>query len=84
MTPFKYELEEALADQIKRIMDRSKPKISQTRLAKEIGISRETLNNYLNGKREMPLPILLAIADHLRVSLSELSHMAQNQVQDYK
>lgn len=41
--------------------------ISQADLADNIGLGRSTLYRYLRGRRDMPVPVLIAIADVLRV-----------------
>ena len=42
--------------------------MSQAKLAAAVGVGREAMNNYLNGKREMPITIFLRVADTLGVT----------------
>lgn len=48
--------------------------VSQSTLAKQIGVSRSTICNYENGHREKPsVPVICAIAEVLGVSPEELT-----------
>lgn len=80
MSTFQYELEEAIADQILVIAKRADPKITQTDMAKAANISRESMNNYLSGRRGMPLPVLLAVCELLGISLNDLASRAYAQL----
>jgi len=42
--------------------------MSQAKLAAAVGVGREAMNNYLNGKREMPITTFLRVADTLGVT----------------
>lgn len=72
-------LEEAINDQILSRARRHEPRITQGELAEAAGISRESMNNYLRGRSSMPLPVLIAICDHLGVSMHDLVKAADTQ-----
>lgn len=42
--------------------------MSQAKLAAAVGVGREAMNNYLSGKREMPITVFLRVADTLGVT----------------
>lgn len=42
--------------------------MSQAKLATAAGVGREAMNNYLSGKREMPIQVFMRIADTLGVT----------------
>ncbi|WAM36617.1 helix-turn-helix domain-containing protein [Caldicellulosiruptor acetigenus] len=46
--------------------------ISQYALAKELGISRQRLSNYENGKRRLPVELAIHICRILNVTLEEI------------
>ena len=80
MTTFTSELEAAIADQIQVIARRSDPRITQGDMAKAAGVGREAMNNYLTGKRAMPLPVLLNVCELLGVDLNDLATRAYAQL----
>lgn len=43
-------------------------KMSQAELARRAGVGREAMNNYLNGKREMPVQVFMKVAEALGVT----------------
>lgn len=47
-------------------------KMTQTELAKEIGISRTNLAQYESGVRKVPLNIILTFSNYFNVSVDEL------------
>ena len=49
--------------------------LTQTALAKELGITYVILNLYENGKRFPKISVLKKIADYFKVELSELRKM---------
>ena len=59
----------AIATVIKTEMAAHKPRLSQGDLAARVGISRETMSNYLTGKREMPVPVFFRIAEQLGLTV---------------
>ena len=42
--------------------------MSQAKLATAAGVGREAMNNYLSGKREMPIKVFMRVADTLGVT----------------
>lgn len=61
----------AFAEQLRKI--RARRSISQSELAKRIGVSRSAICNYENGNRENPsFPIIVALANALDVPINEL------------
>lgn len=72
-------LEQAISDQILTIANRKDPKVNQTELAEAAGITRESMNKYLRGRVAMPLPVLIAVCDHLEVPLRRLVALAEAQ-----
>lgn len=80
MTLPKTDLEGAILDQIILVMNRVTPKVSQGDLAEHAGVSRESISNYLNGKRAMPLGVLVAICERLGVSMTDLVNRAYSQL----
>lgn len=42
--------------------------MSQAKLAAAVGVGREAMNNYLGGKREMPILVFMRVADALGVT----------------
>lgn len=42
--------------------------MSQAKLATAAGVGREAMNNYLSGKREMPITVFMRVADALGVT----------------
>lgn len=78
MTPFASDKEAALVQQLAAQV-RAK-RITQAELAKAVGISREAVSAYFNGKRSIPLPVLLAACEQVGVELGTLVRMAEAQV----
>lgn len=56
-------------------------RISLNELAEAAGIARTSLYKYLDATRDMPVPVLIAIAGHLNVETSELLRRASNRAQ---
>lgn len=46
--------------------------ISHSVLAKKVGIKHETLNNYLSGRRKMPLEIAIRLMLELHIDMNSL------------
>lgn len=51
--------------------------MTQTRLAKAIGLERATLSRYLHGHRDMPMSTFRSLAEQLGVQGSELMSRAE-------
>ena len=51
---------------------RLRRELSQAEVARAAGITQASLSNYENGKRDLPLTTLLAVAQALNVSLGDL------------
>lgn len=67
--------EAALATQIKiELVERG---MNQKDLAEAVGVGRPAMNLYLTGKRSMPMPTFLAVADAFGVSPRELLERAE-------
>ena len=54
---------------------RLRRELSQARVARLAGITQASLSNYENGKRDLPLTTLLAVARALNVSVGDLLDM---------
>lgn len=59
----------AVSTVLKTEMAAHRPRLSQGDLAARVGISRETMSNYLTGKREMPIPVIYRMADELGLTV---------------
>lgn len=46
--------------------------LSQVDIARRAGVTQASLSNYENGKRDMPLSVLVGVASALNVSLGDL------------
>lgn len=68
-------LERALATVIR--MELAGLGMSIAKLAEHAGVSRETMSNYLNGKREMPLPVYFKVSEALKIGPRELMRRAE-------
>jgi DNA-binding XRE family transcriptional regulator len=51
---------------------RTKAKISQSELAKKIGVSTSSISSYENGSKAPPLTTAIAIAEYFNISLDQL------------
>lgn len=54
--------------------------LTQAQLAEKVGIGREALNAYLKGKRKMPFPTYLRIADALGLTPAGLAELAETRL----
>ena len=54
---------------------RLRRELSQAQVARLAGITQASLSNYENGKRDLPLTTLLAVARALNVSVGDLLDM---------
>lgn len=45
---------------------------TQSSLAKELGVSQQSVSNYENGSREPPIAILIALSDLFGCTIDEL------------
>jgi transcriptional regulator with XRE-family HTH domain len=54
--------------------------LTQAKLAENVGIARETLGNYLSGKREMPMPIFFKIASALSITPRQMFELAEKRL----
>lgn len=52
----------------------------QPELAKRSGVSTSSLHRYLNGERDIALPVLVEIASALNISVGELVARAQRRL----
>lgn len=72
-------LEAALAHQIKvELVDRG---MEQQDLAGAVGINRVTMSNYMTGKRSIPMPVFIKIAEALGLSPQALMQRADARIQ---
>jgi transcriptional regulator with XRE-family HTH domain len=69
---------EAIATVIR--MELAGRKMTQAELAGQVGIGREAVNDYLNGKRKMPFPTFVRIADVLGFTPAELASVAEKRI----
>jgi len=51
---------------------RRRKKLSQSELAAELHVTRETISYYENGKRNPDIPMLLALSEYFNVSVHYL------------
>lgn len=56
-------------------------KMSQSALAKEVGVGREAMNKYLGGKSEMPIQTFMRVADTLGVTPQWIFQEADRRMQ---
>jgi DNA-binding XRE family transcriptional regulator len=61
-----------IGERIRAIRERSAPKLSQAKLAKQLGISRASVVNIEGGRQHAPLHLLWKIACSLDAELSML------------
>lgn len=67
--------EEALATQIRiELVERG---MTQKDLAEAVGVGRPAMNHYITGKRSMPMPTFLAVAEALGLSPQVLLQRAE-------
>lgn len=57
-------------DELKILMITNK--VTQKKFAEEIGISQQTLSNYLNGKTQPDFDLLIKFADYFNVSIDKM------------
>ncbi len=57
---------------------RKKAKISQLKLAMDLGISQNTISRYETGEREADYQTLIALADYFDVSIDYLLERTDN------
>ena len=69
---------QAMATVIK--MEMTANGLTQAKLAEAVGIARETLGNYLSGKREMPMPVFVKISVALNLSPREMFELAEKRI----
>lgn len=78
MTSFGEQLESALALQVKvELVERG---MDQQALAEAVGIERATLSRYMTGKRSMPMPTFIRVAEVLGLSPVELMGRAEARI----
>lgn len=59
---------------------RKKHKISQLKLAMDLGVSQNTISRYESGKREADYATLVQLADYFNVSIDYLLERTDNPV----
>lgn len=57
---------------------RKAKKVSQVKLAMELGTSQNTISRYETGEREMDYKMLIAIAEYFNVSIDYLLERTDN------
>lgn len=72
------EIQAAIVTQIKAEMAARDWK--QPELAKRSGVSTSSLHRYLNGERDIALPVFVSLADALGLSFMELVARAQRRL----
>jgi plasmid maintenance system antidote protein VapI len=75
MTTYGDRLEAAVATEVR--VELAVQRMSQKALAEAVGVGREALNNYLNGHRDMPMPVFIRIAEALGLTAQELMQRAE-------
>jgi len=80
MSKYEEAMVEAVATVISMEMAAQKPRMTQGKLAAAIGIHRETLSNYLAGKRDIPMSVFVQIAEALGLTARELMERAEARV----
>lgn len=75
------EIQAALVTQVKAEMAAKDWK--QPVLAEKSGIPTSTLHRYLNGSRDIPMPIVISLADALGLSIIELVERAQRRLEGH-
>jgi transcriptional regulator with XRE-family HTH domain len=65
-------LYQAVGEKIRRMRDRTSPRISQAQLATQLGVSRASIVNIEAGRQHAPLHVLWQIAGILGTELSLL------------
>ncbi|MFH5879798.1 helix-turn-helix domain-containing protein [Arthrobacter sp. NA-172] len=79
MTTYVERYEAAMVTQIKvELAERS---MEQKDLADKVGINRVTMSHYMTGKRSIPMPTFLKIAEALAVAPGTLMDRADARVQ---
>ena len=61
-------------------MEMAGRKMTQAELAGQVGVGREAVNDYLNGKRKMPFPTFVRIADALGFTPAGLAAAAEARI----
>lgn len=61
-------------------MEMAARKMTQSELASQVGVGREAINDYLNGKRKMPFPTFVRVADALGFTPSGLAAAAEARI----
>lgn len=73
------DIQAALVTQVKAEMAAKDWK--QPDLAEKSGIPTSTLHRYLNGSRDIPMPMVISMADALDLSLIELVQRAERRLE---
>lgn len=72
-------LEKALAMQVKvELVERG---LEQKDLADQVGINRVTMSHYMTGKRSMPMPTFMKVAEVLGLTPAALMQRAEARIQ---
>lgn len=79
MQTFGEKFEAAINKQI--VVELVERDMDQKTLAEAIGIERATLSRYLTGKRSIPMPTFIKIAEALKVSPQMLMQRAEARIQ---
>jgi transcriptional regulator with XRE-family HTH domain len=72
-------IQAALVTQVKAEM--AAKNMKQSDLAERSGIPTSTLHRYLNGSRDIPMPVAFGIASALELSLVELFQRAERRLE---
>ncbi|MDH2332451.1 helix-turn-helix domain-containing protein [Paenibacillus polymyxa] len=62
--------EEIVASNVRRLIEQNK--VEQKELAKALGTTPQSLNNYLSGTRKFPIGLIPPVADYFKVSIDFL------------
>lgn len=62
--------------------ERARRKISYAQIIRETGIAQSTLQRYLKGEREIPVPVYMDICRSLGVSAAALLDRVQDALED--
>lgn len=68
----------AIAEQLRA--ERSARRLTFKELAERSGINEQSVLRYLNGKRDIPIPALYALAEGLEVTVHEVIARAESRL----